>query len=54
MVLPMLKSYPVKTAPKAGELNLEPSKININTILNYSKSVVSKTIKNKKVLFNLN
>lgn len=50
----MLKSYPVKTAPKAEELNIGPSDLMLNTILNYSRSVVSKKIKNKKVLFNLN
>lgn len=50
----MLKSYPVKTAPTAAELNVGPSDLTLNTILNYSRSVVSKKIKNKKVLFNLN
>lgn len=51
----MLKSYPVKTAPGPVELkNVGPSDLTLNTILNYSRSVVAKKIKNKKVLFNLN
>jgi hypothetical protein len=50
----MLKNYPEKIAPRAAELKMSPSELTIFAILNYSKSVVSKKIKNKKVLFNLN
>lgn len=50
----MLKSYPVKTAPKVVELKQGPSELTLNVILNYSRSVVSKKVKNKQVLFNLN
>ncbi len=50
----MLKNYPEKTAPRASELKMSPSELTVYALLNYSKSVVSKKIKNKKVLFNLN
>lgn len=50
----MLKSYHVKTAPKVVELKQGPSELTLNAILNYSRSVVSKKVNNKQVLFNLN
>ena len=50
----MLKNYTEKIAPRTKELNNSPSDITLNMILNYSRSVVAKKIKNKKVLFNLN
>ena len=50
----MLKNYPEKTAPRAAELKMSPSELTIFMLLNYSKSVVSKKVKDKKVLFNLN
>jgi len=49
----MLEKYP-KTAPRTKELKMSPSDITLNTILNYSRSVVAKKVNNKKVLFNLN
>lgn len=50
----MLKNYTVKTAPQATELNIGPSDLTLNAILNYSRSLEVKKVRNKKVLFNMN
>jgi hypothetical protein len=51
--LPMLKTY-TSNAPKAVELKNSPSNEMLNSIINYSKSVRCKKIKNQKVLIHLN
>ena len=51
----MLKKYPEFIAPNE-ELKIEPSITSINAILNYSRSLEVKKMKNNKVkvLINLN
>lgn len=53
--MPMLKKYPETFAP-GKELKVAPNAETLNAILNYSKSVEVKKLKNKKnqMLIHLN